>query len=62
MEYSLLSNIRWQYSLANQVTTAANCFPHVVQVENIHILAEEFMDYCLSSLPITIKSVMEVEA
>ena len=67
IEHSLLNNIQWlqpgvqQYGLANQVTTAAGYLPHVVTAENIHTLKEEFMDYCLSPLPLSLKTMTEVD-
>ena len=67
MQHSLLSNIQWlqpslqQYSLVNQVQASAKLLPQVIKVDEIHILMEEFMDYCISPLSPDMKSITEVD-
>ena len=67
MEHSLLSNIQWlhpslqQYSLANQVQASAKLLPQVNTTEEIHILMEEFMDYCIYPLSPDAKSITEAD-
>ena len=62
MEHSLLSNIQWlqpslqQYSLANQVQASAKL---LITTEEIHILIEECMDYCIYPLSPDVKSITE---
>ena len=57
MSHKLLSSPKWlqpglqQYSMAGQVLAAAECVPQVVQVGEKSSLQEEFMDFCMSSLP-----------
>ena len=67
MQHSLLSNIQWlqpslqQYNLANQVQASAKLLPQVIKVDVIHILMEEFMDYCISPLSPDMKSITEAD-
>ena len=67
MQHSLLSNIQWlqpslqQYSLAKKVQASAKLLPQVIKVDEIHILMEEFMNYCISPLSPDMKSITEVD-
>ena len=67
MELSLLRNIQWlhpglqQYRLSNQVQTAAKLLPQVIKTEEISVLMEEFMDYCITPLPPEVKSITDVD-
>ena len=67
LEHPLISNVQWlqpslqQYSLANQVQASAKLLPQVIKTDEIHIVMEEFMDYCISPLSPDVKSITEAD-
>ena len=65
--HPFLSNIKWlwpslqQYSLANQVQASAKVLQEVVKSDEIPVLLEEFMDYCVFPLSPDVKSIPEID-
>ena len=63
----LLTNLKWlqrglqPYSNFDQVLAAADCLSQVISVEDNSLVQEEFMDYCMSPLPPSVKHVTEVD-
>ena len=59
LNHSLLDNITWVYPFSNsydkvdQVLAAAKLLPQVIRESEIGVLAEEYMDYCVSENHIT---------
>ena len=66
INHPLLSNMKWlqpslqQYSLANQVQASAKVLQQVVKSDEIPVLLEEFMYYCVFLLSTTVKSIPEI--
>ena len=60
--HSLLCNVHWlqpglqQYDLMSKVLVVAECLPQVVKLNEKPSLQEEYMDYCMLPLPVSIKT------
>ena len=61
LRHPLLCNLHWlqpglqQYERLSQVLSVAACLPQVVKAEEKYPLQEEYMDYCMFSLPDEVK-------
>ena len=60
--HSLLCNVHWlqQYDLMSKVLAVAECLPQVVKLNEKPSL-QEYMDYCMLPLPVSIKTEKAVD-